>query len=761
MAALQEFPENTFEEETSDQQSILLAEIMNAIGFSKSEREINRHYEHPRNLLMNIFHVAPKSTITIAGSTVEGMRGGIYSNQRHGGDDDLLFRKRTIKLYPPHKSNVKNPLPLLIHDNADYVVSCFVEEEDNFPGYVKLSLAKVNCTNTIDDKQYLPNSVGMNLFDMTKPSKSSIPNDFDTQLDAFQKRDINGPAHTLHIKTRSGITKTMDAVYSIPYDTWPDSANSFITRPKPNNWPSKSMLEDIKSQGCDVVPVGHHDGIDNDIQWRISFPGERSLLLDLTDVQILCYALIKIILKENLNTSQREVVSSFHIKHVIFWCVESCSFQWVDSNYIKCLNICLTKLIQKIKARHIQHYIIESRNLFNSKMTKQMSREIVDVLKNCDTTHIFKLDAFEYVKKLTKYNIVMLKHMTLQSTIMAGFMSCFWSFSSFVMRPSLFWELYLSHNATESLVNYKKILQNWKKEKGAAIHYVKYVVRSMVGFLYYAKYKESNKAQFLIASKQLIQKSLDLDSSCIQLRAATFFLIHLEYIKSIEICDKFLTFPPRYKIDSGYHEYVDDIKKKVSQQLFEEKTTEETENIMDEILPMFKSSVKLKSLPGNYDLTQHNHVWIFRNLTNIFFKGLYADVTFMTAEKWVVPDPIQYELLSLPKNADNEVMSFSGIYLDPMLVCLQTKLLCYHSIGNVREMAEVLTLMNSFITENKFTTNSSGALLNMFTYCQIKAGHHKQSVKSILQSLSITSSSYNTASGYLKIVLQILNSLSI
>jgi hypothetical protein len=199
----------------------------------------------------------------------------------------------------------------------------------------------------------------------------------------------------------------------------------------------------------------------------------------------------------------------------------------------------------------------------------------------------------------------------------------------------------------------------------------------------------------------------------------------------------------------------------VSQQLFEEKTTEETENIMDEILPMFKSSVKLKSLPGNYDLTQHNHVWIFRNLTNIFFKGLYADVTFMTAEKWVVPDPIQYELLSLPKNADNEVMSFSGIYLDPMLVCLQTKLLCYHSIGNVREMAEVLTLMNSFITENKFTTNSSGALLNMFTYCQIKAGHHKQSVKSILQSLSITSSSYNTASGYLKIVLQILNSLSI
>jgi hypothetical protein len=48
------------------------------------------------------------------------------------------------------------------------------------------------------------------------------------------------------------------------------------------------------------------------------------------------------------------------------------------------------------KAKRIQHYIIESRNLFNSKMTKQMSKEIVDVLKNCDTTQIFKLGAFEF-----------------------------------------------------------------------------------------------------------------------------------------------------------------------------------------------------------------------------------------------------------------------------------------------------------------------------------------------------------------------------
>jgi hypothetical protein len=253
------------------------------------------------------------------------------------------------------------------------------------------------------------------------------------------------------------------------------------------------MLENIKSQGCYVAPVGHHDSQNNDIQWRISFPGEHNLSLDLTDVQIFCYALIKIILSENLNTSQREVVSSFHIKHVMFWCVERCSCQWVDSNYINCLNICLAKLIEMIKARHISHYIIEGRNLFNSKMTEKMSKEIVDVLSNYDTTHVFTLDAFDRIFMLTNYNNALLKREALKSTIMACFNGYFVNFSAYVFCPFSFWDLYIPHNASNSLLKYVNILQNLKKEKGMSIQFSKYFVRSMVGFLYYAKYKESNK----------------------------------------------------------------------------------------------------------------------------------------------------------------------------------------------------------------------------------------------------------------------------
>ena len=130
---------------------------------------------------------------------------------------------------------------------------------------------------------------------------------------------------------------------------------------------------------------------------------------------------------------------------------------------------------------------------------------------------------------------------------MTSFSSYFGTFSSYVLIPSLFWASCIPQNATNNLMNYVNIQQNLKQVKGVAIHYVKYLVRSMLGFLFYVKFKESNKAKCLLASKRLIQKSFNLDNSYVKLRAVTFFLTHLENSQSIEMCDTFLTFLPRRK----------------------------------------------------------------------------------------------------------------------------------------------------------------------------------------------------------------------
>ena len=169
---------------------------------------------------------------------------------------------------------------------------------------------------------------------------------------------------------------------------------------------------------------------------------------------------------------------------------------------------------------------------------------------------------------------------------MACFSAYLFNFSFYICHPFSFWNLCIPHNATNSLLKYENILQNLKKEKGVCIQFPKYFVSSMVGFLYYAKHKESNKTQCVLASKR-VQQSLNLESSCIKLRGATFFSTNMEYSQAIEICDTFLTFPPRYTMDSFAH-CSEDIITKLNEQLFKRNTTEGIENIMKTILPMFR-----------------------------------------------------------------------------------------------------------------------------------------------------------------------------
>jgi thiamine transporter ThiT len=134
-----------------------------------------------------------------------------------------------------------------------------------------------------------------------------------------------------------------------------------------------------------------------------------------------------------------------------------------------------------------------------------------------DMTHVFTLDAFESVFQVTQYKNELLKRESFKSTIMACFLGCTTNFSYFVAAPFLFWNSYIPHNAKQSLLNYRTILQNLRKEKAVVIQYAKHLIKSMVGFLYYANYKESNNSEYLRASKRLIQNSLNLEYTCVKL----------------------------------------------------------------------------------------------------------------------------------------------------------------------------------------------------------------------------------------------------
>ena len=213
-----------FKENTSDhERSIILVDIMNAIGFSMSEREIHRM--HLRNVLVSIFRTTDKDTSKVTGSASDGMCGDAYNNQSHH-NFDCLFTTRKIKQYTPRKNNINNPPLLLLHDNEEYGASFLVEEDDNFPGYVKLSLVEMEtctfldlCRRMSDDKQYLSNSIKMVSF-YDQPVKSS--KNFEGLSPPCQKREINRPIHTIHATDRLGHTRNTDIVHCIYYDMWPN-----------------------------------------------------------------------------------------------------------------------------------------------------------------------------------------------------------------------------------------------------------------------------------------------------------------------------------------------------------------------------------------------------------------------------------------------------------------------------------------------------------------------------------------------------------
>lgn len=85
---------------SNHQGSILLVDIMNVLGVSKSQREIHIHAIYLHNVLMNILRSHDNWTRTITGSVAEGMCGGIYANVKHK-DYDYLYTNREIQLCTP------------------------------------------------------------------------------------------------------------------------------------------------------------------------------------------------------------------------------------------------------------------------------------------------------------------------------------------------------------------------------------------------------------------------------------------------------------------------------------------------------------------------------------------------------------------------------------------------------------------------------------------------------------------------------------
>ncbi|CAC5355056.1 unnamed protein product [Mytilus coruscus] len=111
---------------------------------------------------------------------------------------------------------------------------------------------------------------------------------------------INGPC----ISNSDG---KLDAAHSLPCPEWPSVAEDWATRKRSSGWPSVSLVSDIVKLGVLFVPIGsksHSEDV-HPLEWRISFSvSEKILIHTWTHTQLLCYAILKILLKEVIMKSK-------------------------------------------------------------------------------------------------------------------------------------------------------------------------------------------------------------------------------------------------------------------------------------------------------------------------------------------------------------------------------------------------------------------------------------------------------------------------
>ena len=167
---------------------------------------------------------------------------------------------------------------------------------------------------------------------------------------------------------------------------WPAMAKQRLMSCNSRTWLPDPLKDKLLSGGCVYVPVGPRNSSDYDMLWRISFAlAERQLILRMTYAQILCYALLKIVLKEciNKNDLTRDLLCSYFMKTCLFWVIEETDNNeniWSSANLFNCFNLCITKITGWVNDCVCPNYFLPQNNMFIGRIHDGNKSNLLDIL---------------------------------------------------------------------------------------------------------------------------------------------------------------------------------------------------------------------------------------------------------------------------------------------------------------------------------------------------------------------------------------------
>ncbi|XP_052078032.1 uncharacterized protein LOC127715971 [Mytilus californianus] len=287
----------------------------------------------------------PSVTIT-SGSFGEGL-------QMLGSDLDIMAVLKYIEVHETIASNAFDPMK----------THFALMTEDTKPGFAMLRLIssphppmRKSCEIFRRDN-YLSNVLFKNFF-----SAGLI---------------IHGPC----VSDKEGLFDFASCLHS---KYWVTSALQWTMRSH-NSWPDENTMQMIINHGVLFVPIGSKGSPHEELEWRMSFSvGEKFLIYTFNHTQLLCYALMKILLKDVINTDSRctDLLCSYYMKTILFWISEEFEPSvWTPDNLIPCFMRCFRRLIYSVEYQVFPHYFIPENNLFENKIEGLGRSNLKDALR--------------------------------------------------------------------------------------------------------------------------------------------------------------------------------------------------------------------------------------------------------------------------------------------------------------------------------------------------------------------------------------------
>ncbi|XP_052098891.1 uncharacterized protein LOC127733600 [Mytilus californianus] len=208
----------------------------------------------------------------------------------------------------------------------------------------------------------------------------------------------------------------LDMVYCLQCNTWPFVAKNWLLRNRSSEWPPQELIDNIAEQGVLLVPVGSKSSSNdvNELEWRMSFSlSEKVLIHSFNHVQIICYALLKIYLKEIVNSNKilSKLLCSYYMKTLLFWILEETDgSKWTSENLIHCFLVCVKRLLYFISCNYLPNYFVPAHNMIDGKLSNEARNELIrmlnGVLSDKGWENIFHANSLDGFRARLSFNLV-------------------------------------------------------------------------------------------------------------------------------------------------------------------------------------------------------------------------------------------------------------------------------------------------------------------------------------------------------------------